>query len=1262
MQYQEIQEFLATLKGTQEFLLSKDHFLGLDDVGFLLENGIGQCAIQLTGLLSEPEQGRLTGSAESVIIQKIPLHSVRLCLQFTEFGKSVHTSLEIQSTEPAQEPFGSLKTRFAFTDMQYTYRFQRHGDRLSETGSCECRIKLSEGTALPVHLYFVPGSSYVLLMDALTDAEPGGIPIDLTDAIALLGVEGAAGAIPQDLRELLRKGTIRQLSLEYETPTDRITRFSIALAVAGAAWKPAEGFDAVLDGVALEVVTNPDGKTGFTASVSGSFRLEDLTLPVRLGFSTEGEQVFVQLGGDTPARLGSLASLASLIGEVDTSALPVQAAAFYLDELLFSYSIAQKKVSDFSLELSIEEPWELPGLFRVREIVFCVSMEDGAAAYRLLGVFQLAAVEIQLEADYGADGWSLYGFTGPDQKIQLAGLAYAVTGAGEMVELPDFWLSDLHFFCKPGNSAYELEGTAGVSVSRAPLSRLSARFGLLRETGRTCFGICLEGSLDFSSLPFVGGAAEELDAAALRHLAFFYTDQPVSDVSIVGIAEHVTAAQAGLYFLLELDLPTGPSSFCLPLCTAKQEALLSAANGSVGFHGSVSVNKSIGPFSMQRLLLSYGSGELGVGLSASFAPGGLSLSLDSLFFTYGISDKSIRASLAGLSLSIAASGFSLEGGFLRENTETERYSGSVRAQAGVYGLTLYGAYEAKPYPSAFLFGLLCGNIGGPPCFLMTGIAAGFGYSRTLLVPPIDKLEDFALLAVLSGKQSAESILREADRAFPAKAGANWVAAGITATSFQMVDLAVLASVLLDHGFCLNLLGCAELRIPKGAKSPVAQAGLLIKVTIDPDSGVIPIDGMLTRDSYVLSPDCHIRGGFAFYLWYAGQHAGDFVLTFGGYRNGYAKPAHYPSPDRLALSWKLSRELSVEGSLYFALTPSCIMAGGDFQMVFQWKCVCAWFHAYTDIFIGWKPYSYDLSIGISLGVRVDLKLFRVQLELGCDLAIWGPDFTGRADIHLWIISFSIKFGNGERKRDPIPASEFRESFLPKPGDANRLSAAAGEFGAPVILLESGVTGSHRQDAEKTTLAANAQQLVLTVKSPVPLTAFTLNGAPYGSQGGTAPLYLRPCEKAASPKLVVEICRCDGKPVSTVWEVSEIQEDVPAALWAAAAYTGETIKRGTGLSIRAAQGRPYRSLTCRLGCREAEREPCIPAPPQLASPEYDQSQGYEMLRQLNSPETEANRKRFLEGLPGLADAVDLSGWDGPVFLSKPVLKGTGGKWYA
>jgi hypothetical protein len=308
----------------------------------------------------------------------------------------------------------------------------------------------------------------------------------------------------------------------------------------------------------------------------------------------------------------------------------------------------------------------------------------------------------------------------------------------------------------------------------------------------------------------------------------------------------------------------------------------------------------------------------------------------------------------------------------------------------------------------------------------------------------------------------------------------------------MIDSFALVSVSFGTQFEIALLGLSRLLIPKqppGKQEPrvIVYAELAFKVVIAPDSGLLSFEARLTENSYVLRKDFKLRGGFAFYSWFAGDHEGDFVISIGGYHPRFRPPAHYPKPDLVSFNCKIGN-VTIKGHCYFALCPSAIMAGGGLSIVYQCGGIRAWFIAYADFLIQWKPLYYDIAIGISLGVALHLKLgfirINLSLELSASVDLYGPPLGGKARISLWIISFTVRFGAARRLPPPLlweseePEKSFAKSFLPNP-KVTRVSIADG------LLQEV-------EHGEKVTRFVNPHRLFLSCRTQVPVTAARFNG--------------------------------------------------------------------------------------------------------------------------------------------------------------------------
>jgi hypothetical protein len=106
--------------------------------------------------------------------------------------------------------------------------------------------------------------------------------------------------------------------------------------------------------------------------------------------------------------------------------------------------------------------------------------------------------------------------------------------------------------------------------------------------------------------------------------------------------------------------------------------------------------------------------------------------------------SSYALDLAGLAVSYAAGPVAISGGLLKDTTITPtEYEGEALIQAATWAISAISAYASlNGHPSLFIFAQLAATIGGPPVFFVTGLCAGFGYNRSLVLPTQDAVADF----------------------------------------------------------------------------------------------------------------------------------------------------------------------------------------------------------------------------------------------------------------------------------------------------------------------------------------------------------------------------------------------------------------------------------------------------------------------------------------------------------------------------------------
>ena len=613
------------------------------------------------------------------------------------------------------------------------------------------------------------------------------------------------------------------------------------------------------------------------------------------------------------------------------------------------------------------------------------------------------------------------------------------------------------------------------------------------------------------------------------------------------------------------------------------------------------LQRTFGPIKCQKIGIGWqeSSKDLLLIFDGSVELGGLTVDLIDLSIGIPVTDPSDTSNyelgLKGMSLLYQKGDLRVSGGFLESGSgASTEYNGEVIIDTAKFGLGALGSYGTiNGHTSLFIFGSSTTPLGGPPAFFVDGIAAGFGYNRKFVPPSKDKVASFPLVAAaadpsavgLSSGGSVDpsklgTILSTFDSAIPMSLGDYWLAAGVKFKTFDLVNSNVLLSVCFGHELEIFVLGTSLVQLPPPPDNAdvFASAELELEVTIIPEKGVVTATAVLAPSSFVLTPDCHLTGGFAFYTWFGDNpHAGDFVLSLGGYNPAFVKPAWYPSVKRLGFLWNISSNLSIEGDAYFALTPSCVMGGGSLTASFHLgSFLQAWYTAHADFVMTWKPFSYYVEYGVSIGVRANVPLLfvtlHIQLSVGATVQVWGPSTGGTAQVHLWFASFTLGFGPG---RGSIPHTVDWASvakmlpangvyFTPPPAEgmfdevAGGGSQDDGSCPGPAIVASNGLI---KNDGD--TWVVRAADFMFSATSHVPCTSGSIVSGTASAtidQGKikTDTLSVRPMGiTAGKSDFTVTIKEDDGEHgelSGTTWDYETVDGDLPDAIY------GVPLKKG------------------------------------------------------------------------------------------------------
>ncbi|MEV4742885.1 YncE family protein [Streptomyces sp. NPDC049555] len=572
----------------------------------------------------------------------------------------------------------------------------------------------------------------------------------------------------------------------------------------------------------------------------------------------------------------------------------------------------------------------------------------------------------------------------------------------------------------------------------------------------------------------------------------------------------------------------------------------------------VTIQRNVGPLNLGRVGVGFADDTVWVLFDASLGMAGLTVGVDGLGLGIPLSDPTApQFRLDGLSVGYSRPPLAIEGALVNrppDDTYNTLVEGALTVKAEEFGLTALGAYaqtKAHPdQPSLFLFGKVNGEFGGPPPVQVTGIMAGFGLNTDLRLPDGDQVLDFPFLADMSSTETKplvvlENLMGGQDAWVRPAAGQLWFAAGLEFKVFEFLSGQALLVLEAGDDFAVAVLGTAEAQFPKDQSLPAyAKVRLGLSAKYRASEGVLKLTAQLAPGSFLLSEDCVLTGGFALYTWFTGENAGDFVLTLGGYYPGYEVPAHYPQVPRLGFNWPVTSELTISGGSYFALTPGAIMAGGVLDVNFRSGDLHAWLTAHANMLIEWAPFHFDAEIDVSIGVSyvLDLWLVRetISVEVGASLHLWGPPTGGEVTVHLWFISFTIGFGDGNTDGDKAAPWTDVVKQLPAAQDAVRLVPMGGL--TPVKSTD---------EPDLWTVGTGA--FSFAVRTAIPLSKLSLTKESGTQDITTDRINIRPRRddgKDLDSVLTVKLTKGSDTHDLSAWYAGEAAQNragMPAALW-------------------------------------------------------------------------------------------------------------------
>jgi hypothetical protein len=480
--------------------------------------------------------------------------------------------------------------------------------------------------------------------------------------------------------------------------------------------------------------------------------------------------------------------------------------------------------------------------------------------------------------------------------------------------------------------------------------------------------------------------------------------------------------------------------------------------------GKVPTQVNIGPLSLSQLMVGVDNTSLSIGIDLTFQLAFITVSAYELTVSVTFNTGKLSFGLHGLGMSFDGAGIRLSGLFY--NSGNDYVGGAAVDLEDVFSLSAIGGYTklADGDASLFIFAALTAPLGGPPFCFVTGIAGGFGYNRML--PPPTLMAQHPFFQVMSqtiqvSSNPADGIVALA-KAFAAKDGDNWIAAGVQFVSFGFINGKVIVEVTFGHDFSISVLGIASFGL-----APVAYFEIDILVTVDSEK-LLLVAG-ISPQSYLVHPDIfNLSGDFGLGVWHGGPHQGDFLLSIGGYHPYFQVPEYYPELNRVAVKADVFGFVHLSIECFFACTPQALMAGASVSLSAEFAGIGAGLDVYVDVFIRWDPFFIMARMGVTVWFE-----FLGRHEIGVDLEIHTPPFGGVAHISLFIVSFDVSFGDTlDNAPPPISLEDFFTKHVGVPATAaldNRAKVAllntADAAGLIRVIFTAGKTIKAVADTDK-----------------------------------------------------------------------------------------------------------------------------------------------------------------------------------------------------
>ncbi|KAL8672156.1 MAG: hypothetical protein Q9168_003379, partial [Polycauliona sp. 1 TL-2023] len=669
-------------------------------------------------------------------------------------------------------------------------------------------------------------------------------------------------------------------------------------------------------------------------------------------------------------------------------------------------------------------------------------------------------------------------------------------------------------------------------------------------------------------------------------------DAAGSDPLVLIAGHHFMVQANGLVILDHIfgqsGTPTNSSQAVSRFAVApSSSAATTADSGST----KAPLGKAVGPLNIQNIGLQTKNGNLYLLIDATVALGPLQMTI--VGFGVGIPIGSFNLNelkklrvddfsiiLSGMSVYFNSPPVLISGVFVIDSTPAyEAYKGGLEISMAPYSMLAVGEYQhtfANDLKSVFVFGRFDGPLLTLEFAEISGVEVGFGYNYSLRTPLASDVLNFPLVQGVTTQSDPMTTLTQFSKYVTVEQDSVWFAFGFKMDAIQVLSMDAAAIIQFSASdFKVAIVGIASASMPPRAtnrREMFLYVELGVVAALDVTGGSLTCQAQLTPNSFVLYPDCHLVGGFAFCYWFGNSpYAGDWVFTVGGYHPAYKPPSYYPVVPRVGINWNLSNVLTVRGEGYFAITPQVCMGGGRLLATFNAGPIYAHFEAWASFLINFKPFFFEAEIGVSIsvGFKCDIGLIHIDIHahLGADLMLSGPSFGGVVHVDLHIHNFSIYFGDQNNKPGPLDWPGFLE-LVRQSRPTSSVGLASSSSALIVNALVSGsatdqVASSTQRTSDMWAVRAGAVSFRVECKFPIDDMSW---GDGIKQQGwkqsvqntpqdvNSPPIYARPmqltqpCYSLLTVNIIPPVPAVDAAhDTDKPWIVEPYTKNLPDALW-------------------------------------------------------------------------------------------------------------------